>query len=113
LAVLRYLVVGGIAFVVDFGVLVALKEISLLPLSREAAAVAFCLRLVTNYILSVTWVSAPAPWQHENGIRDLLDHRPIGLAGMSRSCTSAPTLWPGYRISKLITVAIVLIGTSA
>ena len=52
---MRYLVVGGIAFVVDFGVLLLLTELFDLHYLASAAA-GFCCGLVTIYILSITWV---------------------------------------------------------
>jgi len=51
----RYLVVGGLAFVLDFGSLYALTEFAGLYY-LVSAAVAFLLGLVANYLLSRTWV---------------------------------------------------------
>src|SRR5579884_2028883 len=51
----RYALVGGLAFVVDFGTLFVLKEYAGLPY-LWAAAVSFLFGLSTNYALSVTWV---------------------------------------------------------
>lgn len=52
---LRYTVVGGLAFVVDFGSLFLLTEYAGLHYLL-AAALAFMLGLTTNYLLSITWV---------------------------------------------------------
>lgn len=51
----RYALVGGLAFVVDFGSLVTLTEFGRLPY-LWSAAFAFVLGLLTNYVISVTWV---------------------------------------------------------
>lgn len=51
----RYLVVGGLAFVVDFGSLYLLTEFVGLHY-LVSAAVAFLLGLATNYLLSRIWV---------------------------------------------------------
>jgi|SRR5579863_3217736 len=51
----RYLVVGGLAFVVDFGFLYVLTEIAGLYY-LISAAIAFLFGLLTNYCLSRIWV---------------------------------------------------------
>lgn len=51
----RYLVVGGLAFVVDFGSLYLLTEFAGLHY-LVSAAVAFLFGLATNYLLSRIWV---------------------------------------------------------
>jgi putative flippase GtrA len=51
----RYTIVGGFAFVVDFGSLVLLTS-GFQVYYLYSAAVAFLLGLATNYYLSVTWV---------------------------------------------------------
>ncbi|MGC8764190.1 MAG: GtrA family protein [Acidobacteriota bacterium] len=52
---LRYTAVGGAAFAVDFGSLFLLTEYGGLHYLLSAA-LAFCLGLATNYLLSVAWV---------------------------------------------------------
>jgi putative flippase GtrA len=51
----RYTFVGGLAFVVDFGVLVLMTEIAGVHY-LASAAVAFMFGVLTNYTLSVVWV---------------------------------------------------------
>ncbi|MBI3408471.1 MAG: GtrA family protein [Planctomycetes bacterium] len=51
----RYALVGGIAFLVDFGVLVLLTEWFEVHY-LHSAAIAFAMGLTTNYLLSVFWV---------------------------------------------------------
>lgn len=51
----RYTIVGGFAFVVDFGSLVLLTSVFHVYY-LYSAALAFILGLSTNYALSVTWV---------------------------------------------------------
>ncbi len=51
----RYLVVGGLAFVVDFGLLYALTEFAGLHY-LISAAIAFLFGLLANYCLSRLWV---------------------------------------------------------
>jgi putative flippase GtrA len=106
---LRYLVVGGVAFAVDFSVLVFCT--SLLGVAYLiSAAIAFCCGLAVNYVLSITWVF---------GSRSLADKKTeftifaiIGVAGLGWTellmylGTSIAGL--DYRVSKIITVVIVL-----
>ena len=51
----RYTLVGGLAFLVDYGTLVLLKEIAGMHY-LGAAAIAFTLGVVINYYLSIKWV---------------------------------------------------------
>jgi len=51
----RYTLVGGVAFLVDFGLLFMLTEYAGMHY-LAAAAVAFLGGLTTNYALSVSWV---------------------------------------------------------
>lgn len=51
----RYVVVGGIAFVADFGTLALLKELGVLDV-LGAAAVAFLVGTGVNYSISTRWV---------------------------------------------------------
>jgi len=52
---LRYVVVGGLAFVVDFGLLWVLTEYAGLHY-LVSATISFIAGLVVNYLLSVVWV---------------------------------------------------------
>jgi putative flippase GtrA len=105
----RYMCVGGVAFVADFATLVALTNGASLHYA-VAAAVGFGVGLIVNYWLSITWVF--------HG-RVLTDRRAefvlfsvIGITGLG---LTEVIMWCGtevayldYRISKLIAVALVL-----
>lgn len=52
---LRYIFVGGVAFLVDFGSLYVFTDL-LGIFYLISAAVAFILGLITNYFLSISWV---------------------------------------------------------
>lgn len=54
---LRFGVVGVVATVVDFGVLILLAELGILP-AVPAAAVSFIASVVVNYVLSMRFVFA-------------------------------------------------------
>ena len=106
---LRYAVVGGVAFVVDFAVYVSLTEWAGLHY-LVSAAVGFLCGLTTNYALSISWV-------FQN--RSLKDARvefavfaTIGVVGLglTEGIMYLATEFVGFRywISKLIAVALVL-----
>ncbi|HTU25974.1 MAG TPA: GtrA family protein [Pirellulales bacterium] len=104
----RYLAVGGIAFGVDFGVLVLLTEITGHYLI--AASVAFVLGLMTNYLLCIRWVftsrSLDQPWL------EFAIFVAVGLVGLVLNevlmYLGTDKLGFDYRISKLFSVALVL-----
>jgi putative flippase GtrA len=105
----RYLFVGGGAFLVDFGSLYVLTEFAHIHY-LVAAALAFLLGLVTNYMLSISWVFS----SHKMGNRwlEFAVFALIGLVGLGLNeliiwqCTE--TLGFHYLVSKMAAAAIVL-----
>jgi putative flippase GtrA len=78
---LRYTVVGGVAFVIDIGSLYALTEYAGVYY-LQSAALAFLLGLTTNYLLSIRWVFSNRTLQNksiEYGIFALLGVAGLGL----------------------------------
>jgi putative flippase GtrA len=78
---LRYAVVGGVAFVIDIGSLFALTEYAGVYY-LQSAALAFLLGLTTNYLLSIRWVFANRTLQNkfiEYGVFALLGVAGLGL----------------------------------
>ncbi len=53
--ILKFLIVGGLAFVVDYVILIFSKEILKLPI-LVSSGLAFSLSVIFNYILSIKWV---------------------------------------------------------
>ena len=53
--IFRFGFVGGLAFLIDYGVLIFFKEILYLNL-LISAALGFCVSVIFNYIASVKWV---------------------------------------------------------
>ena len=55
LQMFKFLLVGGLAFVIDYVTLIICKEVFNIPV-LISAAIAFTVPVVVNYILSVKWV---------------------------------------------------------
>lgn len=75
----RYVLVGGLAFLVDFGLLHELTDHFGWPYLRSAA-VGFVCGLIVNYILSVAWVFRERVVQDKRW--EFLIFALIGLAGL-------------------------------
>jgi putative flippase GtrA len=63
LELLRYTVAGGLASLVDVGLLVGLTR-GLGMYYLHAAAIAFCCGLLISYLLSIAWVFQARTWQN-------------------------------------------------
>ncbi len=55
LQMFKFLLVGGLAFVIDYVTLIICKEVFNIPV-LISAAIAFTISVIFNYILSVKWV---------------------------------------------------------
>ena len=53
--ILKFGVVGGIAFVIDYGLMVFLTEVFKVP-ALISAAISFTVSVIFNYIASIKWV---------------------------------------------------------
>jgi putative flippase GtrA len=105
----RYLIVGGVAFVADFSALTFLVEFAgFKPL--VAAAVAFILGLVTNYLLSVRWVFESRSVNQP--LVEFIVFVVIGLFGLGWNelflYLGATRFGLDYQISKLASAIVVL-----
>lgn len=77
--IFRYTIVGGFAFVVDFGSLWALTEFAGFHY-LVSAALAFVLGLTTNYLLSIAWVFNRR--NVENRSKEFLIFAMVGVVGI-------------------------------
>jgi putative flippase GtrA len=105
---IRYSIVGGLAFIVDFGTLFILTEYFHLHY-LISALIAFILGIITNYILSVTWVFRSR--SVKNRINEILIFTLIGIVGLGLNelllwvFTDLVSIY--YLISKIMTTVIV------
>ena len=108
LQLFRYGFVGGVAFLVDYGTLFVLTHYAGV-LYLWSAAIAFILGLVTNYLISISWV-----FQHSGKMRvwqEFVCFAIIGVIGLGLNelimYVGTDMMHLHYMISKLISTAIV------
>lgn len=108
LQLFRYGFVGGVAFLVDYGTLFCLTHFAGVPY-LWSAAVAFILGLVTNYLISISWV-----FSHNGKMQvwqEFLFFAIIGVIGLALNelimYVGTDIVQLHYMISKLISTAIV------
>ena len=53
--IFRFGIVGGLAFVIDYAILILCKEVFHFPI-LVSSAIAFSISVIFNYILSIIWV---------------------------------------------------------
>lgn len=104
----RYLWVGGIAFIVDYGSLFLLTEYAHLSY-LISAAIAFLLGLTVNYLLSISWVFSDS--RLNNKMAEFMVFASIGFVGLLLNevimyfCCEILNIH--YMISKLCSTGIV------
>jgi putative flippase GtrA len=106
----RYLFVGGLAFVVDFGTLWLLTSRFGLHYLLSAAF-AFLAGLAVNYLLSIAWVFKERRMSSRR--EEFLGFGAIGLAGLGFNEAGMWLLCGlaglDYRLAKIVTTAVVFL----
>ena len=106
----RYCFVGGLAFLVDYGLLVFFTEVVGLHY-LISATISFIAGLVVNYLLSTSWIFRKS--KLENKWAEFIIFAIIGVIGLGLNnlllylFTDKVNIH--YMISKLLTTAIVMI----
>lgn len=105
--IIKFGFVGVICFVIDYGILVFLREIFNIDI-LIASAISFTLSTIVNYILSVTWVFSVN--KQTSKIKNLVIFIVFSVIGL---ILTQIIMWIGikfldYRIVKIIATAIVM-----
>lgn len=108
--ILRFLVTGGLAFIIDYGLLIACTE--LLGLNYlVSATIGFSVSVIFNYIISVIWVFVPAPGKSRLATMTLfISLSVIGLLinnGIMWAMVELFGLW--YAFAKIVATAVVMV----
>lgn len=106
----RYVLVGGLAFIVDFTALFFLTE-SLEFHYLVSASIAFLLGLVTNYLLCISWI-----FHHRtvsNRLHEFIIFSLVGIAGLLLNNLLIFLLTEfvsfHYLMSKAVAAAVILV----
>ena len=105
----RYVFVGGFAFLVDYGFLYALTEFFHLHY-LASATISFLLGLLTNYILSTKWIFRHSKIQNKS--IEFFFFAIIGIVGLVLNNLFLYMMTDGFHIhymmSKIVVAAIVM-----
>ena len=107
--VIRFAVNGGVSFVVDYGVMIALKEWCGWHY-LWAAGVSFTLSVIVNYILCKCWVFEGAQRQSVKAMTLFIGSSVVGL-GLNQMLMYGMVDFVklNYMIAKIIATAIVMV----
>jgi putative flippase GtrA len=104
----RYTFVGGLAFLVDFGLLTFCKEILNLHL-LISVTVGFTVGLIVNYLISIFWVFSES--KYKNKKIEFLIFAIVGIVGLGLTnmfmWIFTDIIGVHYMISKIITTILV------
>lgn len=107
---LRYFFVGGVAFVVDFGLLAVLTEYASMPYLLSACF-GFMGGLATNYLMSIRWVFNKGEQSGTSALVDFIVFALIGVMGLFFNAVimyvSTEIVGVHYLMSKIISTILV------
>lgn len=106
----RYFIVGGIAFIVDFGLLVLFTEKFDIPY-LTSACLSFIAGLTVNYFLSIVWVFDAKEGSGATRLVEFILFTLVGIIGLGLNAlimwTLTDLLLIHYLISKITSTLIV------
>jgi len=108
LEIVRFVITGGVCFVVDYGCMVMLKE--LVGLSYFiASGISFCLSVILNYILCVIWTFQGVDRGNKKAMVTFFITSVIGL-GLNQlfMWMFVELAYIHYTIAKVITAGLVM-----
>lgn len=107
---IRYVFVGGIAFVADFGILAFLTEYFNVPYLLSGCF-GFVGGLTVNYLLSIRWVFNKHNTDASSAMTDFLMFAIIGIIGLGLNAlimwVSTEKIGAHYLLSKIISTILV------
>ena len=109
LQIIKFGIVGAVATIVDFGILIVLKELLSIDV-LIASAISFCVSVSANYILSMAFVFQS---KNQSKIKEFIIFVLLSIGGLG---LNQLILWVGvqftsvyYLIVKLFAIVIVLV----
>lgn len=94
LQVIRFAIVGVIAAIVDVGVLVTLKEVFHVDVLLSSA-VSFCVSVIVNYLLSMTFVFKS---KKQSKVKEFIIFLFLSVGGL---CLNQLVLWIGMKYTSI------------
>lgn len=104
LQIIKFGIVGVIAAVTDFGVLVILKELIGIDV-LIASAISFCVSVAVNYILSMTFVFKS---KGDSKIKEFIVFVLLSVGGL---CLNQFILWVGVTFTSVYYLIVKLFAT--
>ena len=108
--IFRFAVVGGLAFVVDFGLLLLLTEVAHINY-LVSATISFIVSVLVNYVLSVYWVFDHS--KHRNSALKVILFFALATCGLFINNAimwfSVEILAISYIIGKLVATFVVMV----
>lgn len=104
LQIIRFGIVGVIATVIDFATLIALKELLGVDV-MIASAIAFCVSVAANYVLSMAFVFKS---KNQNKIKEFIVFLLLSVGGLG---VNEVILWLGVKLASIYYIIVKLFAT--
>jgi len=108
--ILKFIIVGGISFIIDYSIMVALTE-SIGLNYLMSASISFTVSVIFNYILSIKWIFSRTV--NQDKVKEFGAFLFLSLIGLliNLGCMKLFVDYKGidYRLAKVVATAIVMI----